>query len=458
MQRSAVIALLTWIALLAVVLPLSLAVPSAALRVEGMKIMANLTPGGTYVQPMAVAIDPTDAPVDVAIDLMGIGNYPAGYYRGLSPADDTGPYTARPYITVTATKVHLNPGDRYPFNAIIKVPEQPGDGGRYAAILIHPVSAQGPGAGAGITTAMLVPVLVTLTGSNMSQAGSITGITADVTPGKPVLIETTLANTGNYHYYGALVNLTVTDPAGNVIATASSAPSFFALFPGNSMTIPVSVTAAFTPGTYTVTSVARIAQGLTLLDSRTSTLTITAAYTPPFQAASIDLTPDRDAALATPDGVVTVRFPAGSVIAPVHVTVKPPDVSLAAAPSTATAGSTSLSIEGITGLLARDATLTVKYSPADLKAAGGDSSKLVIARWDADVSQWTLLPTTVDSSAGTLTIQTNRLGIMEVMGSSQVPGPAASPTKTPGPDSLLIVAGSSASLLFFGRRKTARIR
>ena len=231
-----------------------------------------------------------------------------------------------------------------------------------------------------------------------------------MTNGKPIIITANLTNTGNHDYYGALVNVTVTDSAGNIVATASADPSVFSLFPGNTMTITVPVSAPLGPGSYTVKADAKIAQGMVLLDSRSIPLTITAAYSPPFQAASADLTPGQDGTLSTPGGEVTIRFPAGSIISPVHVTVEPPAVSLSAAPSTATAGSTSLSIEGITGLLAKDATITVKYSPADLNAAGGDPSKLVIARWDAEVNQWTILPTTVDAGAQTLTVQTNRSG------------------------------------------------
>ena len=45
-------------------------------------------------------------------------------------------------------------------------------------------------------------------------------------------------------------------------------------------------------------------------------------------------------------------------------------------------GTTAFSVDGLTGLLAEDATVTVKYSQEDLDAAAGNPSKLVFARFD----------------------------------------------------------------------------
>jgi len=157
-----------------------------------------------------------------------------------------------------------------------------------------------------------------------------------------------------------------------------------------------------------VKSEARIAEGAVPLDSRNAPLTITEPYVPPFQESSADLVPEREAILATPGGEVTIRFPRGSVISPVHVTVKPPMGTLPEAPVPAKAGTTALTLEGITGLLTMDATVVVKYTADDLKAADGDPSRLSLARWDADKSRWTLLPTTVDQGERTLTAGTNR--------------------------------------------------
>jgi hypothetical protein len=57
----------------------------------------------------------------------------------------------------------------------------------------------------------------------------------------------------------------------------------------------------------------------------------------------------------------------------------------------------------------------VKYTAADLDKAGGDASRLRLARWDEAQSRWSVLKTKVDKEAMTLTTNTNQLSIWAVM-------------------------------------------
>jgi hypothetical protein len=88
------------------------------------------------------------------------------------------------------------------------------------------------------------------------------------------VIQTTIQNTGNHHFYSAFVNVTVTDSAGNVVATESTKPSVWALIPGNEMTLMTPISTALAPGTYTVMSEAKIVEGMALLDSKTASFTV----------------------------------------------------------------------------------------------------------------------------------------------------------------------------------------
>jgi hypothetical protein len=72
-------------------------------------------------------------------------------------------------------------------------------------------------------------------------------------------------------------------------------------------------------------------------------------------------------------------------------------------------------IDGLTGLLAKEATVTVEYTAADLDKVGSDASRLRLARWDEAQSQWSVLKTKVDKEAMTLTTNTNQLSIWAVM-------------------------------------------
>lgn len=104
------------------------------------------------------------------------------------------------------------------------------------------------------------------------------------------------------------------------------------------------------------------------------------------------------------------------MLSDVSVTIKPVSKDkLPAAPPGATLGTTCFHIDGLTGLLSKDATVQVKYSSADLEDAGSDVSKLAIARYDDSDNKWTILPTTLDKNALTLSATTNWFSIWAVM-------------------------------------------
>jgi hypothetical protein len=254
--------------------------PGTALTVENPKIMTEVSPGMSYRFPLAVLIGRDEAASDYVVEVLGFGQERAGMYSSVSAGEDLGPYSARTFLSVDPASFHLDPGERQPVNVTLRVPEKPGDGGRYALIHVHPSgAAKGMAA---ITTGIYVPVMITLKGSSINRTGSITGVEAgEVQPGQPLLVKTTVRNTGNHHYYGLLANLTITDAAGKVVAEASSPGSIYALIPGNTMTIATPLTTALAPGTYMVRSEAKIAEGMQALDSGSTTLTIRTAYVPP---------------------------------------------------------------------------------------------------------------------------------------------------------------------------------
>jgi hypothetical protein len=72
-------------------------------------------------------------------------------------------------------------------------------------------------------------------------------------------------------------------------------------------------------------------------------------------------------------------------------------------------------VDGVTGLLAKEATLTVCYSVDDLAKADDHASRLRLARWDETNSQWTVLKTGVDKGAWTLTASSNQGRIWAVV-------------------------------------------
>jgi hypothetical protein len=376
----------------------AVALPAAALRVEGAKIIMDVNQGKIYPFPMAVSIKETDPEADYAVDVLGLGQALGGSYTWIQPDRDTSPRTARPFISVEAPPIHLKPGGRQAFNATIRIPTAAGAGGYYAIILIHPTAAGG-GQQAAFAAAIAVPVMLTVNGSQLTETGQVTGVSmAPVVPGQPVTVQVNFTNTGNHHYFGLATNVTVLDSGGKSIATASSGPFARAVIPSQTVRFNVPVLGSIPPGTYTAEVTTVLPDGR-VLGEGTAPFTIPQFYAPPVQEATVKVAPDAEATLETPGGAVRIVFPKGAFLAEGEVAVKPYVGSVPNLPGGIKPGSTVFSVEGIMGILTKGATITVRYSDPDLTAAGGDPSLLSLARYDRSDGHWTLVPTRADASA-----------------------------------------------------------
>ena len=246
--------------------------PASAINVVGAKYMETVNAGDTVTHTITVSTTASDPSMDIVVDVWGFGQTAGKSYSSLSASDDTSPYSARNFITLDTTSFHLNPGESKKIAATIVIPNNVGDGGRYAMISLHNAPT-----GAGNTayvTAISIPIMITIANSKLLQTGTITNISAgDAFEGKPVQITTSLKNTGNVHYYQTKNTVTVSDSGGNVLGTASTEPSVYAIIPTYTVNYAVTLDKALSAGTYSVKSEVRLEDG-TLLDSKTSTFEV----------------------------------------------------------------------------------------------------------------------------------------------------------------------------------------
>ena len=387
--------------------------PAAAIKVSGSVYSGTIAPGSSAVHTMKVSTNPDDPPMDLIVDVLGLGQSPQQSSIGLSPEKDTSPYSARTFITVDPKTFHLEPGGSQEVKATIAIPTDVGVGGRYAMITIR--NAPVGNGSTVIVTAISVPLIIAIGGTPKTMKGMITSVNvADVVPGQPIRITTALKNTGDYPYR-VKNNVSITDSAGKIVAEGGLALSSRSTVPTFTLNYDVNLVTPLPVGTYTVTSIANRDDG-TVLDTKTIPFEIKSAYIAPLDEATVTLSPKSSAVLTSTDGRVVINFPAGAVFSDVNVTLKPfSNDKLPAAPQGATLGATSFRVDGLTGLLTKDASLTVKYTSADLEAAGSDVSKLVLARYDDSENKWTIVPTTLDKGALTLSATTNRFSIWVVM-------------------------------------------
>jgi len=413
----------------------------SAIGVMGAKYMNSIAPGKTDVHNITISLSADDKATDVQIDVLGFGQTPRQNYITLEPAEDLSPYSARTFITLSQSTVHLEPGKSQTVTATIKVPQDVGSGGRYALISVHGAAKIGEFIATGVT----IPVIITVSGTTPTVTGSIETVDmGKVILGQPITITTTLKNTGNYHYYNTKNNITIKDVNGNLVCDYSTNPSIFAIIPGNTVIYIATPEIQNLPvGTYTVNSKV-IQESGTVLDEKSTTFEVKTNYVPPVTESNITLTPTSAGTLTSPDGRYSVSFPQGAVLGDALVTLKPYSKDqLKAAPTDANLGATSFEITGLTGLLNKDATVRVAYSADDLAAANGDATQLKLAYFDAAQGAWVILPTQVNTVSKTLTATTNHLSVWAIMVASSSTGetaPGAATTQSPVPMTVVLVS------------------
>jgi len=399
--------------------PLALANPG--LRVSGAKLIADVAPGQTITHTMTISIMDADPPLDMLVQVTGFGQSLEGAPQVLEASEDTSPFSTRSFITLDTTSFHLDPGDSQQVTATISIPQDVSAGGRYALIDIRSQPI-GEG-GVGVVTAIAVPIALTIKGSELIHEGRITEVsTSDAISGQPVDIFTTLENTGNHHFK-IKGEVTVSDAAGETLDTIYTSLTSSSVVP----TLSAQLKATYIPqgelplGVYSVKSRVMLEDG-TILDEAEGSFEVKEPYVPPPPPACVTLTPGSAATLETGDGRISISFPKGAVTSQVEVCLQNyPLEQLPSPPSDFKLATTCFRIDGLSGLLAKDATVTVKYSDADLGRAQGDASRLTLARWDEADNQWSVLKTKVDKEATTLTTDTNQLSIWAVMVAPSAP-------------------------------------
>ena len=168
------------------------------------------------------------------------------------------------------------------------------------------------------------------------------------------------------------------------------------------------------PGIYNALASVSLEDG-TLLDEAEGSFEVGVLYVPPSPPVSLTLTPASASILKTGDGRISISFSQGAVFSQLEISLLSYPVEQLATPPDGYLATTAFRIDGLPGLLAKEATVTMKYTEADLDKAEGDASRLRLARWDEADSQWTVLKTKLDREAMTISTTTNQLSIWAVM-------------------------------------------
>jgi hypothetical protein len=256
---------------------------SGGLSVDGALLELAATPGLVFVHKMKVSVGANAPALDVTVEAMGFGENLSGEFQGLAAADDTNPFSARSYITAISKPVFkINPGETVEVDATISVPADPGTDTRYATILIKGT----PQTTSSVTQvlAVLVPVVVTPQGAQMNRTGAIADVKVDpVEAGKPIVVTTTVKNTGNRHFK-IKGDVKIVDPSGQLVTDIIMPAAGNSIIPSFSRTVTATYsaldkTSGLAAGTYSAQVTITQDDG-TAVDSKTASFEITKAYRP----------------------------------------------------------------------------------------------------------------------------------------------------------------------------------
>jgi len=422
--------------LIALALILTLATPvSAGLSVAGAKIQESVSPGQVKTYTINVG-DTTSDPMDVTVEVRGLGNYITGPIQALPAENDSSIYSARQFITASPASFHLEPGQSHDVTVTVNVPADVGDGGRYADIFIY--TAPSGGGQIGVSLAVSAQVLLTINGSNLIKTGQILSV-AVPQPQSEQLFATiaTIKNTGNYHYK-VTFNGTITNEQGQVMGTAWQTNSVYNLMPtfSQQVAIPLNISEELSPGTYYLTIEADTQDGI-LLDTRTTTFVLTGSYKPmPLTPLTVEFWDQGKLSIyqwsMSPDGTLMEDVNAASLTQNVEIhipqntkvegadegAIVPIAVTTMDQPPTppanySVAKAYEFNPEG-TKFTNGAAFITLGYTAKDIPN-GVDESQLKVATFDTETLQWVFLESQLDTNANTITFSTTHFSIFAIV-------------------------------------------
>lgn len=255
---------------------------TSGLRVQGVISDLTVEPGKSYQHKMVVSIGEKAPAYDLKVEVMGLGQGPDGSIQPVAPDKDVAAFSARQWVTVDKASFHLEPGRSQDLTATITVPNELGEGGRYAVVYISTVPK--PGGNLGIALAAAVPILIAPSGGKVTHTGKISNISVEkVVSGQPIEVVGEFHNSGNHHFR-IDSEVVVTDGMGKVIASKSGPLGGSSVFPGQTREVRTSFglldqLKGLAPGSYQAEWKVSLAGGQQL-DSRKVAFQVTEAYRP----------------------------------------------------------------------------------------------------------------------------------------------------------------------------------
>ncbi len=272
--------------------------PIAALAITGFTVglssgpgrAPEVLPGDSYKQ--GVVVKAGDQETEVLLEVLGYRQDTENGVVPIAPSEDTGPYSGSTFISPDKTSIHLAAGETKEVQLLVSVPQDVGDGGRYA-LLRFSTPEVGEGA-VGVVSAIVLPFRFTIKGSQLVHSGRIASVNIPTPESrKPLRATINYENTGNHHY----------DISGQIVvksldgALISASPVTAASpIPGSMSQISVDLCkdTILRPGQYLAEVNLTVDDGA-LLDRSSTTFQVPVKYVAPPAPEPSPVSPDRSA-------------------------------------------------------------------------------------------------------------------------------------------------------------------
>ena len=172
-------------------------------------------------------------------------------------------------MLVSPTKFHLDPGDSQEVKLNGNVPKDVGSGGRYALVKISSLPTGNGTITIGV--GVVVPVMLTISGSEILNKGEIEDLTIEKPIASPQQkISIVFKNTGDHHY-SAKADAVLKDNDGHILFNVTSSlgqytiPTFTRV-----IALDLKPKTPLKPGTYNVNATVSMEDGTVLATKETS--------------------------------------------------------------------------------------------------------------------------------------------------------------------------------------------
>jgi hypothetical protein len=223
--------------------------PASGITVSGVALVTDVSPGDRIMYNMTVDVGEVSEPVDVEAHVIAF-THDLECNRVRIPDNETSPGTARDFLKVSPERATIEPGEKAVFTLEGIVPEDVGDGGRYALVGISTVPSGNETVG--FSSGVDVPVFLTIAGSEIIETGEMIGLNLSEGDDGGLVAEMLFEHTGNHHYK-ASAEFVLKDDEGNIVDEVAY-PSRCSLLPSTKRgcAIPIGSEADLVPGSYTV--------------------------------------------------------------------------------------------------------------------------------------------------------------------------------------------------------------